>query len=159
MQEPPSLAHRAPCAACVAYPWSWAYGILTMRTACIPVEEGDDDGQQARSNGALAAHDRALVCQQRAALPLDALPSRIGEATMAASAEVLVGHGSRTLAVSRVKPMGPCVNAYVSPQHSIGVSSVTGQIWPRPPGRGERPGRAAPRSPRLTYDQLVRSLL
>ena len=78
MQEPPSLAHRAPCAACVAYPWSWAYGILTMRTACIPVEEGDDDGQQARSNG-------ALVCQQRADLPLDELPSRRGEATMAAS--------------------------------------------------------------------------
>jgi hypothetical protein len=109
---------------------------------------------------ALAAYDHALVCQRRADLPLDALPSRIGEATMAAKAEVVVRHGSRTLAVeSACSPMAPCVDLQVSPQHSIGVARVTGQGWPRPPGRGERPGRSAPRSPRLPYDRLVRSLL
>ena len=55
---------------------------------------------------ALAAYDHALVCQRRADLPLDALPSRIGAATMAARAEVVVRHGSRTLAVERVQPHG-----------------------------------------------------
>ena len=55
---------------------------------------------------ALAAYFRALVRHNRGVLPLDELPSRAGEVTMQARNYVLVGTGSRILAVYRVKPSG-----------------------------------------------------
>jgi hypothetical protein len=43
VHETPSTLPRVHYAAYLACQSSWAYGILTMMTACIPVEEGDDD--------------------------------------------------------------------------------------------------------------------
>ena len=49
---------------------------------------------------------RHLARQHRTGLPLEALPTQIREATLEALDDVAVRHGSRTLAVSRVKPGG-----------------------------------------------------
>jgi hypothetical protein len=56
---------------------------------------------------ALAAYYRELARHHRASLPIKNLLSRIGDETTAARDYVLVGNGSRLLAVYRVKPDGP----------------------------------------------------
>jgi hypothetical protein len=55
---------------------------------------------------ALAAYYRELARQKRVSLPIDNLPTRACEATMEERDYVMVCHGSRTLAVYRVKPGG-----------------------------------------------------
>jgi len=50
VQETPRSHTATSCTACVACQWSWVYGILTMRTACLPVEAGDEEGRHALSN-------------------------------------------------------------------------------------------------------------
>jgi hypothetical protein len=55
---------------------------------------------------ALATYLRHLARQHRTGLPLEALPTQICEATLEARDYVMVRHGSRTLAVYRVKPGG-----------------------------------------------------
>jgi hypothetical protein len=77
---------------------------LHRRTACLPLE--GDDGDRKELSRARAAYDHAMVWQPHAALPLDDLPSRTWEETIAERASVAVGNGSRTLVVSRVQPSG-----------------------------------------------------
>ena len=55
---------------------------------------------------ALAAYYRAMTRQHPVNLPIEDLPSRTCEATLAAKVYVLVCHSARTLAVYRVQPDG-----------------------------------------------------
>ena len=55
---------------------------------------------------ALAAYYRGMARQQRADLPLDALPSRAVEQTVQERDYVMVCNGSRILAVYRIRPAG-----------------------------------------------------
>ena len=55
---------------------------------------------------ALAVYYRAIARQPRVAMPLDDLPSWTCEETMNEKDDVIVCHGSRMLAVYRVKPDG-----------------------------------------------------
>lgn len=56
---------------------------------------------------ALAAYYREMARQQRVVVPLDDLPSWTFEETMNEKDYVIVCHGSRMLAVYRVKTDGP----------------------------------------------------
>jgi hypothetical protein len=56
---------------------------------------------------ALAAYYHELARHNRASLPINDLPSRICEETIAARDYVIVCNGSRMMAVYRVKPDGP----------------------------------------------------
>jgi hypothetical protein len=55
---------------------------------------------------ALAAYYRRMARRNRVDLPIDDLPTRICEETIAEKAYVIMGNGTRTLAVYRVKPDG-----------------------------------------------------
>jgi hypothetical protein len=55
---------------------------------------------------ALAAYYRRMARRHRVALPLDDLPTRICEETIAEKAYVIMGNGTRMLAVYRVRPDG-----------------------------------------------------
>jgi hypothetical protein len=55
---------------------------------------------------ALAAYYRRLARHNRVDLPIDALPTRICEETIAEKAYVIMGNGTHTLAVYRVRPDG-----------------------------------------------------
>jgi hypothetical protein len=57
---------------------------------------------------ALAAYFRRMAQQKRVDILLADLPSRACEETLDARDYVMVRHGTRTLAVYRVKPNGLC---------------------------------------------------
>jgi len=58
------------------------------------------------SGRALAAYYHTMAQHKPADLPIDDLPTRICEETIAERAYVIMDNGSRTLAVYRVKPGG-----------------------------------------------------
>jgi hypothetical protein len=108
---------------------------------------------------ALAAYYRELARHTRGDLPLDTLPSWICEEALAERDDVIVCHGSRTLAVYRVRTDSPLRRLKRWPQRLRCRQRDTGQPWPRPPWSGEICGRALPRSPRLPHTLLARFLL
>ena len=55
---------------------------------------------------ALAAYDRRMARRNRVDLSIDDLPTRICEETISEKAYVIMGNGTRTLAVYRVTPDG-----------------------------------------------------
>jgi len=86
---------------------------------------------------ALAAYTRSLAQQHHTGIPLDALPSRPGEETLQERDDVLVRQGSRTLAVSQVKPDG---------FHRLTRWPKALDLWPA----GSPPQQQLPPGPRAT---------
>lgn len=68
------------------------------------------------SERALAAYMRQIARQHRTAMPLEALPTQLCEATLEGRHYVLVRQGARTLAVYRVKPGGSLARLQRWPQ-------------------------------------------
>ena len=106
-----------------------------MRTACLPVEAGDEEGRHALSN----AREPPMTVRWHASN----VPTGRSMSSQAAQAKrhwlpeprSLWGMARGRWRSSACSPRAPGVGAHVGPKHSSGVSSATGQAWPRLPWR------------------------
>jgi hypothetical protein len=115
-----------------------------MRTACLPVEAGDEEGRHALSN----AREPLMTVRWHASN----VPTGHSMRSQAAQAKrhllleprSLWGMARGRWRSSACSLRAPGVGAHVGPKHSSGVSSATGQAWPRLPWRELRTRALAP---------------